>query len=79
MAPLYCVLVKQVPTVFEDRVSCAFVLPFVQVPVHKFAQYCHKRVERMAVTGGKKGVKKPTLEEVIVAKVCSVQLCRTLG
>ena len=43
---------------------------FVQVPVHKFAQYCHKRVERMAITGGKKGIKKPTLEEVVLAKVC---------
>jgi hypothetical protein len=38
------------------------------VPVHKFAQYCHKRVERMAITGGKKGIKKPTLEEVVLAK-----------
>ena len=34
-----------------------------------FAQYCHKRVEKMAQSGAKKGVKKPTVEEIIHAKV----------
>ena len=37
--------------------------------MHIFAQYCHRRVERMALTGGRKGIKKPTVEEVIAAKV----------
>lgn len=34
-----------------------------------FAQYCHKRVEKMAQSGAKKGVKKPAVEEIIHAKV----------
>lgn len=34
-----------------------------------FAQYCHKRVEKMAQTGAKKGVKKPSVEEIVHAKV----------
>lgn len=38
--------------------------------MHVFAQYCHRRVERMALTGGRKGIKKPTVEEVAAAKVC---------
>ena len=41
----------------------------MQVPVEVFAQYCHKRVEKMAQSGAKKGVKKPAVEEIIHAKV----------
>ena len=41
----------------------------MQVPVEVFAQYCHKKVEKMAQSGAKKGLKKPTLEEVMHAKV----------
>ena len=37
--------------------------------MHVFAQYCHRHVERMALTGGRKGIKKPTVEEVAAAKV----------
>ena len=43
---------------------------FVQVPVEVYAQYCHKKVEKMAQSGAKKGLKKPTIEEVMHAKVC---------
>ena len=43
--------------------------PSSQVPVEVYAQYCHKRVEKMTQTGAKKGVKKPTIEEVNHAKV----------
>ena len=34
-----------------------------------YAHYCHKRVEKMVQSGAKKGLKKPSLEEVIHAKV----------
>lgn len=34
-----------------------------------YAQYCHKKVEKMAMTGAKKGIKKPTIEEIVQAKV----------
>lgn len=34
-----------------------------------FAQYCHKKVEKMAQSGAKKGLKKPNIEEVVHAKV----------
>jgi len=39
------------------------------VPVEAYAQYCHKRVEKMAQSGAKKGVKKPSVEEIVHAKV----------
>ena len=42
---------------------------FTQVPVEVYAQYCHKRVEKMTQSGAKKGLKKPTLEEIKHAKV----------
>lgn len=38
------------------------------VPVEVFAQYCHKKVEKMAQSGAKKGLKKPNIEEVMHAK-----------
>ena len=41
----------------------------MQVPVEVYARYCHKKVEKMTMTGAKKGVKKPTLEEIVQAKV----------
>ncbi len=45
-------------------------IPFpLQVPIEVYAQYCHKRVEKMTQTGAKKGVKKPSIEEVMHAKV----------
>lgn len=34
-----------------------------------YAQYCHKKVEKMAQSGAKKGLKKPNIEEVVHAKV----------
>ena len=46
---------------------CSYVL--VQVPVHVYAEYCHKRVEKMTMMGAKKGLKKPSLDEIQHAKV----------
>ncbi|CAI8043664.1 Rho GTPase-activating protein 39 [Geodia barretti] len=37
-------------------------------PVEVYAQYCHKRVEKMVQSGAKRGLKKPSLEEVNHAK-----------
>ncbi|XP_019848832.1 PREDICTED: rho GTPase-activating protein 39-like isoform X2 [Amphimedon queenslandica] len=39
-----------------------------KVPVVTFAQYCHKRIEKMAQWGAKKGLKKPSMEEIQYAK-----------
>lgn len=44
-------------------------LCLLQVPVEVYARYCHKKVEKMTMTGAKKGVKKPTIEEILQAKV----------
>ena len=44
-------------------------LSCVQVPVDTYAQYCHKKIEKMAQWGAKKGLKKPTMEEIQYAKV----------
>ncbi len=43
-----------------------------------FAQYCHKKIERMAQSGAKKGSKKPTIDEVVHAKVGVVGGCGRL-
>ena len=34
-----------------------------------YAQYCHRKIEKMAQSGAKKGLKKPNIEEVVHAKV----------
>ena len=34
-----------------------------------YARYCHKKVEKMTMTGAKKGIKKPTIDEIVQAKV----------
>ena len=36
-----------------------------------YAQYCHKKVEKMTQMGAKKGLKRPTVEEIIHSKVGS--------
>ena len=60
-------LIPQVPV---GVVLASFPLPPPpQVPVEVYALYCHKKVEKMTQMGAKKGLKKPTLEEVIRAKV----------
>ncbi|BFZ04849.1 hypothetical protein BsWGS_07887 [Bradybaena similaris] len=41
---------------------------FGNVPVSHFAAHCNQRLERALQTGAKKGVRKPTLEEVEQAK-----------
>lgn len=40
-----------------------------QVPISHFASHCERRLERAQHTGAKKGVRKPTLEEIEQAKV----------
>ncbi|KAG5835665.1 hypothetical protein ANANG_G00246420 [Anguilla anguilla] len=34
------------------------------LPVSTYAKYCYRQLQRVAVSGGKKGLRKPTLEEV---------------
>uniref|UniRef100_A0A8C4PXY9 Rho GTPase-activating protein 39 n=1 Tax=Eptatretus burgeri TaxID=7764 RepID=A0A8C4PXY9_EPTBU len=41
---------------------------FQGVPVSTYAQYCYRKLQKVAVSGGKKGLRKPTLEEVEQAR-----------
>ncbi|XP_063065232.1 rho GTPase-activating protein 39 isoform X1 [Engraulis encrasicolus] len=34
------------------------------LPVSTYAKYCYRKLQKVAVTGGKKGLRKPTLEEI---------------
>uniref|UniRef100_S4RIL2 Rho GTPase activating protein 39 n=1 Tax=Petromyzon marinus TaxID=7757 RepID=S4RIL2_PETMA len=38
------------------------------IPISTYAQYCYRKLQKVAVTGGKKGLKKPNLEEVQQAR-----------
>ena len=51
----------------KDKIMYSYIL--VQVQVHVYAEYCHKRVEKMTMMGAKKGLKKPSLDEIQHAKV----------
>jgi len=57
-----------VPTLTHIHIHSYTCTP-LKVPVEAYAQYCHKRVEKMAQSGAKKGVKKPSVEEIVHAKV----------
>jgi len=60
MKPFYKILIN---------ILLVYSIILVQVPVHVYAQYCHKRVEKMTMMGAKKGLKKPSLDEIQHAKV----------
>ncbi|XP_029005665.1 rho GTPase-activating protein 39 isoform X2 [Betta splendens] len=34
------------------------------LPISTFAKFCHRKLQKVAITGGKKGLRKPTLEEI---------------
>ncbi|XP_030632868.1 rho GTPase-activating protein 39 isoform X2 [Chanos chanos] len=34
------------------------------LPISTYAKYCYRKLQKVAVTGGKKGLRKPTIEEV---------------
>ncbi|XP_015263716.1 PREDICTED: rho GTPase-activating protein 39-like [Gekko japonicus] len=38
------------------------------LPISTYARYCYRKLQKVAVTGGKKGLRKPTVEEIIHAK-----------
>ncbi|XP_006639579.2 rho GTPase-activating protein 39 isoform X1 [Lepisosteus oculatus] len=38
------------------------------LPISTYAKYCYRKLQKVAVTGGKKGLRKPTLEEIDHAK-----------
>ena len=40
-----------------------------QVPVSHFAAHCQRRLDRISQTGAKRGLRKPTLDEIEQAKV----------
>ncbi|KAM3922758.1 rho GTPase-activating protein 39-like isoform 2-T2 [Leptodactylus fuscus] len=38
------------------------------LPISTYAKYCYRKLQKVAVTGGKKGLRKPTLEEIEQAR-----------
>ncbi|XP_063816223.1 rho GTPase-activating protein 39-like isoform X1 [Pseudophryne corroboree] len=38
------------------------------LPISTYAKYCYRKLQKVAITGGKKGLRKPTLEEIEQAK-----------
>lgn len=34
------------------------------LPISTYAKFCHRKLQKVAITGGKKGLRKPTVEEV---------------
>ncbi|XP_010890146.1 rho GTPase-activating protein 39 isoform X3 [Esox lucius] len=34
------------------------------LPISTYAKYCYRKLQKVAITGGKKGLRKPTLEEI---------------
>ncbi|XP_061688071.1 rho GTPase-activating protein 39 isoform X3 [Syngnathoides biaculeatus] len=38
------------------------------LPVSTYAKFCHRKLQKVAITGGKKGLRKPTLEEVDLSR-----------
>lgn len=34
------------------------------LPISTYAKYCHRKLQKVAITGGKKGLRKPNIEEV---------------
>nr|XP_046240601.1 rho GTPase-activating protein 39 isoform X2 [Scatophagus argus] len=34
------------------------------LPISTYAKFCHRKLQKVAITGGKKGLRKPTLEEI---------------
>ncbi|KAJ6661015.1 hypothetical protein lerEdw1_016816 [Lerista edwardsae] len=38
------------------------------LPISTYARYCYRKLQKVAVTGGKKGLRKPTIEEITHAK-----------
>ncbi|KAM5134993.1 rho GTPase-activating protein 39-like isoform 2-T2 [Mantella aurantiaca] len=39
------------------------------LPISTYAKYCYRKLQKVAITGGKKGLRKPTLEEIEQARV----------
>uniref|UniRef100_H3BHK9 Rho GTPase-activating protein 39 n=1 Tax=Latimeria chalumnae TaxID=7897 RepID=H3BHK9_LATCH len=38
------------------------------LPISTYAKYCYRKLQKVAITGGKKGLRKPTVEEIEHAK-----------
>uniref|UniRef100_A0A8C6YWP9 Rho GTPase-activating protein 39 n=1 Tax=Nothoprocta perdicaria TaxID=30464 RepID=A0A8C6YWP9_NOTPE len=38
------------------------------LPISTYAKYCYRKLQKVAVTGGKKGLRKPTIEEITHAR-----------
>ncbi|XP_064888729.1 rho GTPase-activating protein 39 isoform X2 [Columba livia] len=38
------------------------------LPISTYARYCYRKLQKVAVTGGKKGLRKPTVEEITHAR-----------
>lgn len=49
-----------------------------EVPISIYAKVCQKRLEKILLTGPKKGLRKPTYEEIELSKV-SATACRSFS
>ncbi|XP_010211111.1 PREDICTED: rho GTPase-activating protein 39-like [Tinamus guttatus] len=38
------------------------------LPISTYAKYCYRKLQKVAITGGKKGLRKPTMEEITHAR-----------
>ena len=50
-----------------------------KVPVSHFAAHCQRRLEKICQSGAKKGLRKPTMDEIEQAKVRCYLNCRLQG
>ena len=41
----------------------------LQVPIHHFAEHCQRRLEKTMQSGAKRGIRKPSQDEIEQAKV----------
>ena len=54
----------------KNEFACALFLKIhFQVPIHHFAEHCQRRLEKTMQSGAKRGIRKPSLEEIEQAKV----------
>ena len=53
--------------------EASFILD-LQVPVSKYAAHCYKKLEKISRTGAKRGLRKPSFDEIEQAKVLKL-LC----
>ncbi|KYO40989.1 rho GTPase-activating protein 39-like isoform B [Alligator mississippiensis] len=52
----------------EGYIYCHLDSDRYSLPISTYARYCYRKLQKVAVTGGKKGLQKPTIEEIAHAR-----------